>query len=270
MLRPNFARSVSTIAAVGLLAAAALLACGLLPAGTQTATPPATAAPATAAATFAPSAAASATPSLAPAVGPTSAPATTGAPAGTPDPLAGAVLKLDDLPAGFTALTADDRARLHFSDDEIIAAYSNALAASQMHNVAGFASAGAPNYQVVLAYLFYPLSPLQQAGVDLTLSDPALFQKAFVKGAGQTGQAAGAKVTAKPLAGMDKFGDRSAGAAAVVTTADGQTLHLDVVAVRRGNVFEVYNSVYPDKAKTPESLADMVKVLDPRVAAVKP
>jgi hypothetical protein len=259
MRRSHFARLGS------LLAAAFVTACGLLPAGTPTATPPPTAAPALTLA-----ASATATPTLASTNTPTAAPTATGTQTPTPDPLAGAVLKLGDLPPGFTSLSADDRARLHFSDDDIIAAYGNAFAAGQLHNVAGFASPDQPNVQMVLAYLFYPVSGWQQAGVDLTLSDPALFQKAFVNGAAQAGQDAGAKVTAKPLPGMDKFGDRSAGASAVVTTSAGLTLHLDVVAVRRGNVFEVYNSVYPDKAKTPETLADMVKIVDPRVAAVKP
>ena len=38
--------------------------------------------------------------------------------------------------------------------------------------------------------------------------------------------------------------------------------------MRRGPVFEVYNSIYPDKFKPPAALADMVTALDGRVAAV--
>jgi hypothetical protein len=48
----------------------------------------------------------------------------------------------------------------------------------------------------------------------------------------------------------------------------GVTRRLEVVAVRRGAVLEVYNSTYRDKTHPSMAIGDMVKVLDARVAAV--
>jgi hypothetical protein len=253
-----------------LLALAMLVACqSPVAAPTPTAmVPPSVTARAAPSATLTLAPSSTATPSQTATARTTFTPAPTDTQTPTPDPLAGAILKLSDLPAGFVALSDADRARLHFSDDEILRSYGKAFAAAQLHNLAGFVYAADPDFQIMLAYLFYPLSTLQRGTLDISLSDPALFQKAFVTGAGSAVGAAGAKITAKVLPGMNKFGDKSAGVAAILTTAEGLKLHLDIVVVRRGGVFEIYNSIYSDRTVPPATLTNMVQALDARVAAV--
>jgi hypothetical protein len=264
----------------GLMVPVMLVACQLSAApATPTPAPTATLTPsATASATALPSATPSLTPTntATPTETPTSTttftPSPTPTETPTPDPLADAVLKLADLPDGFIALSAADRTRLGFSDEVLAKGYAKAFSAAQLHNTTGFIYSNDPNFQIVLAYLFYPLSSVEQATIDLSLSDPAVFAKAFVTGAGTAAAAAGnnAKITAKPLVGMNKFGNKSVGVASIITTAEGAIVHLDIVVVRRGNVFEVYNSVYPDKSKPPAALLNLIKALDARVAAVVP
>lgn len=258
----------------GLVGPVMLFACQLSAAAT-------TPAP-TASATHLPSATATSSPSAAPSLMPTGTatpapsqtptttftPSPTGTQTPTPDPLAGAVLKLSDLPDGFAALTDADRERLGFSDAALARGYGKAFVSAQLHNTTGFVYSVDPNFQIVLAYLFYPLSNLERATLDLSMSDPAVFTKAFVTGAGTVGAASGSTITAKALPGMNKFGNKSVGVAAVITTAAGLKVHLDIVVVRRGDVFEVYNSIYPDKSQPLASLANLVKALDARVAAV--
>jgi hypothetical protein len=123
-------------------------------------------------------------------------------------------------------------------------------------------------FQLALAYLLYPLSGLDQAGLAVSLSDPAVFVKQFAASAEQTSQAGSGQVNPKILPGMNKFGDKSAGLYATIPVTGGVTRRLEVVAVRRGAVLEVYNSIYRDKTHPSMAIGDMVKVLDARVAAV--
>ena len=198
-----------------------------------------------------------ATPTLTPTATTTFTPSPTSTQTPTPDPLAGVVLKLNDLPDGFIALSDADRARLHFSDADIQNGFGKAFSLAQPHNTTGFIYSKGTNVQVALTFLSYPLSALEQASMDASLSNPTSLKKAF-----------GTQGTVQFLSNMNKFGDKSVGLNDLIATSDGQKSNLTFIIVRRGIVLEAYIYIYANGFKPVANLVAMVGTLDARVAAV--
>ncbi|MCI0475577.1 MAG: hypothetical protein L0Y55_04970 [Anaerolineales bacterium] len=190
-----------------------------------------------------------------PTVPPTIAPTPTTAP--LPN-LSGLKLATKDLPGGFVDATADNLKRMNLTEDAMNAAFQKIGAQARVQNFAAFQHA--QRAQVVANFLIYPLTAAEKTALttQLASSDSAL--KAW--GSALVGEA-GLK-NAKPLAGADKFGDKSVG---FTTTSpiQGVNIRADAVMIVRGGVIQVVLSFHPDSVPPAISAADLAKLLDTRL-----
>ena len=235
----------------------ALAGCGALPFG-QPARPTATATPIPL-----PTAVPSATPSPTIPLPPTNTPVIvvdTPVPAPTPLPNLSAVkLGPKDLPAGFVEVSAADLKKMSLNEEILSAGFRGIGSQTRLYNLTAFSHA--PKNQLVLSFLVFPMTPAEKATFEAQLTSP----DAVLKTWGSLLLGAGGLPNAKPLAGVDKFGDKSIG---FMTTANnaGVALREDTVIVSRGLIAQVILSFYADGAAPPITTADLVKVLDTRLA----
>src|SRR5579859_7341925 len=188
-------------------------------------------------------------------------------PTATPDAYADAYLRVSDLPRGFAALTAADRTQMHLTDGELQMGLANSFKLADLHNFSGFAYGGLSTSQVIVAYLVYPLTPAEQSSMDVVLSDPSIFAKFMAAGLTQRSQGSGVTSRVSPLAGMNKFGDMSAGITISLAGSDGTKVRMDLVAVRLAEVLEFCNTYYRDGVHPAAAIGDIARLLDTRVAA---
>lgn len=203
-----------------------------------------------------------ATPTLTPTPTFTSTPTKLPTATPTPDPLANAILTVADLPEGFVALSGQDLKRLNLSESDLARAFGPAFSQAQPHNFAGFVNNSPQKLEIVISFLFYPLSPLEQTLLDTYFTDPEVAVKAFTSGITDPE----AKAATRVLKGMDHFGDRSFG----ITTLLGggnPKLRMDVVIVHQHSVAEFVFAIYPDNTQPPVGVGDLTQILDDRVAA---
>jgi len=233
-----------------------------LPTDTPTVSPTATLSPTpTASPTFTASPTATASPTSTFTASPTRVPTA------TPDAYADAYLRVSDLPRGFAALTAADRTQMHLTDGELQMGLANSFKLADLHNFSGFAYGGLSTSQVIVAYLVYPLTPAEQSSMDVVLSDPSIFAKFMAAGLTQRSQGSGVTSRVSPLAGMNKFGDMSAGITISLAGSDGTKVRMDLVAVRLAEVLEFCNTYYRDGVHPAAAIGDIARLLDTRVAA---
>ncbi|MBM3129446.1 MAG: hypothetical protein FJ009_12570 [Chloroflexi bacterium] len=197
------------------------------------------------------------TPVVAP---PTIPPTLTPAPTQAPLPnLSGLKLATKDLPGGFVDATADNLKRMNLTEDAMNAAFRAIGAQARVQNFAALQHL--QRAQVVANFLIVPLSAAEKTALtaQLASSDSAL--KAW--GSALVGEA-GLK-NAKPLAGADKFGDKSVG---FTTTSPmlGANIRADAVMIVRGSVVQVVLSFHPDSVPPAISSVDLAKLLDTRLA----
>jgi hypothetical protein len=191
-----------------------------------------------------------------PTIPPTLAPTLTLAP--LPN-LATVKLAAKDLPAGFQDAAADNLKRMNLTEDALNAAFRNIGTQARVQNFAAFQHS--QRAQVIASMLIYPLSAAERTALvgQLASNDSAL--KAW--GNALVGES-GVK-NAKPLAGVDKFGDKSIGFT-TTTLMLGVNIRADAVMILRGSVVQVVLSFHPDGVPPAISTADLAKLLDTRLA----
>lgn len=149
-----------------------------------------------------------------------------------------------DLPPGFEAFSEEDRSRYNTADLERItgAALNGPKLAASAYFVRG-----KPQYEIVVAHIFYPLSAVDKANSDSFIS----------RTQSQTPQ----KYSAIP--GSEKLGEYSIG-----VTIGGSTFNGGFFGMRRGVVGTLLaDGVY---AETPSSvnIIDLARIIDSRVLAI--
>jgi hypothetical protein len=235
----------------------ALAGCGSLPFG-QPARPTNTPSPIPS-----PTTVPSATPSPTIPLPPTSTPVVvvdTPVPAPTPLPNLSAVkLGPKDLPTGFQEVAAADLKKMNLDEQVLSTGFRGIGSQARLYNLTAFSYA--QKNQLVLSFLVFPMTPAEKTTFEAQLTNPDNVLKTW----GSLLLGAGGLANAKPLAGVDKFGDKSIG---LMTTANnaGVALREDAVIVSRGLIAQVFLSFYADGAAPPIATAELVKVLDTRLA----
>jgi hypothetical protein len=187
-------------------------------------------------------------------------PTTTPTPTQAPLPSLSAVkLVAKDLPAGFQEVSADNLKKMGLSEDALGAAFRSVGTQARVQNLAAFQQI--QRYQIVLSFLIYPLNASERTVVQTQLTNPDAALATY--GEALVGPAGAAK--AKPLAGADKFGDRSAGFT-TITTMLGVNVRADAVMVLRGSVVLVVMEFLPEQVPALISTADVAKIMDTRLA----
>jgi len=179
----------------------------------------------------------------------------------TPTPLPNlSVVKLavKDLPGGFQDATAENLKKMNLTEEVLGNAFRGVGAQARVQNLAAFQQP--QRDQVALGFLVFPLTTAEKTALvtQLASADGALkaWGVALVGNAGLP--------SAKPLAGADKFGDKSVG---FTTTAQmlGVNIRADSVMIVRDGAVEVVMSFYPDGIQPLLATTDLAKLLDTRL-----
>ena len=262
MQMPKLARrAMSGLVCIGL--SVWLIGCGSLPFGQPT-RPAQTAAP-----TVAPKAVATETPAVTatpvvpstpvvpqPTVPPTLAPTLTPAP--LPN-LSAVKLTPKDLPAGFVEASADNLKKMNLTEDALNVAFGKLGAQARVQHLAALQHP--QRAQLVVSFLVYPLTSAEKAALETQLGNMENVLKAW--GSALVGEA-GVK-NAKPLAGADKFGDKSAGLTTTMLML-GVNIRAEAVMSARGSVVQVVMSFYPEAVPPAINTVDLAKLADTRLA----
>ena len=168
-------------------------------------------------------------------------------------------LVVKDLPAGFQDAVADNLKKMNLTEEALGNAFRTVGTQARVQNLTAFQHA--QRNQIALSFLIFPLTAAEKAALitQLASSDSAL--KAW--GDALVGTA-GLK-NAKPLTGVDKFGEKSVGFTTTLPMLS-VNVRADSVIIVRGSVVEVVMSFYPDAVPPALSTADLAKLLDTRLA----
>jgi len=180
----------------------------------------------------------------------------------TPTPLPNlAVVKLavKDLPTGFQDAAADNLKRMNLTEEALGNAFRGIGAQAHVQNLAAFQHSG--RAQLALSFLISPLTAAEKTALETQLASPDSALKAW--GVALVGNAG--VPNAKPLAGVDKFGDKSIG---FTTTSPmlGVNVRADSVMIVRGGVVQVVMSFYPEAVPPALATTELAKLLDTRLA----
>jgi hypothetical protein len=190
---------------------------------------------------------------------PTVPPTLTPMPTTAPLPNLSAVkLATKDLPAGFQDAAAENLKRMNLTEDALNAAFQKIGAQARVQNLAAFQHS--QRAQVVASLLIYPLSSAERTALVAQLANNDSALKAW--GSALVGEAGLKNV--KPLAGVDKFGDKSVGFT-TTTLMLGVNIRADAVMIVRGGVIQVVMTFHPDGVPPAISSADLAKLLDTRL-----
>lgn len=168
-------------------------------------------------------------------------------------------LATKDLPGGFVDATAENLKRMNLTEEALNAAFGKLGAQARVQNFAALQHL--QRAQLIVNFLIYPLTATEKTALttQLASSDNAL--KAW--GAALLGET-GVK-NAKPLAGVDKLGEKSVGFT-TTTAMLGVNVRADAVLIVRDSVVQVALSFYPEPVPPAISAVDLAKLLDARLA----
>jgi hypothetical protein len=186
----------------------------------------------------------------------------TAAPTIPPTPLpnlSGVKLTVKDLPAGFQDAAADNLKKSGLTEEALGNAFKGIGAQARVQNLVAFQHSS--RAQVALGFLIFPLTAEEKTALETQLanSDSALkaWGNALVGPAGVS--------SAKPLTGVDKFGDKSVGLTTMMTMM-GVLVRADSVMIVRGGAVAVVMSFFPNAVPPALNTADLAKLLDTRLA----
>lgn len=244
----------------------ALVGCGALPFGQQPTRAVQPAAPTTVptpiatetrAAVATPTPVLPPTPVMAPPTVPPTVPPT---PTVAPLPnLAALKLATKDLPGGFVEASADNLKRINLTEEAMTAAFGKIGAQARVQNFAAFQHL--QRAQVIVNFLILPLASPEVAALTTQLANADSALKAW--GSALVGEA-GVK-NAKPLAGVDKLGEKSVGFT-TTTAMLGVNVRAEAVMIVRGSVVQVVMSFHPEAVPPAISTVDLAKLVDARLA----
>ncbi len=129
---------------------------------------------------------------------------------------------------------------------------------ARLRNFAVFLYDDPQKYELIALLLVYPITTPEIAALDLETSKHEPFCRALGSGPGLTIK------SCQVLPGIDEFKDRALGASIVATT--NINIRVDILGVRRGTVAQVVWVIYPDERQPQIGIAELVRLLDARVA----
>jgi hypothetical protein len=172
-----------------------------------------------------------------------------------------AALMLQDLPAGFEALSKADMTRLKLSESDLAKSFSSTTSQGSAQNLVAFINSD--QVEIVVSVILYPLSPLEKVAIDLQFDKPDEALKVIA--ASMASSTGSAKPQITPLVGADKIGDKSVGG-----TFPSNQLQIDMVVSRRGTALALVLTFYRSSARPSISAIELAKILDGRlVTALK-
>ena len=168
-------------------------------------------------------------------------------------------LVVKDLPAGFQDAAADNLKKTNLTEEVLGNAFRGIGAQARVQNLAAFQHS--QRNQIALGFLIFPLTAAEKATLTAQLASTDNGLKAW--GDALVGTAGVSK--AKPLTGVDKFGEKSVG---FTTTSSmlGVNVRAESIVIVRSSVVEVVMSFYPEAIPPALNIADLAKLLDTRLA----
>jgi hypothetical protein len=172
--------------------------------------------------------------------------------------LSKAVIRLEDLPAGFTPFTEKQLSSMEGMLRSVESSLSK-ISTATLQNVTGYTISDPQNLQIILTGLIAPLSSADQAAIDRELSDTKGMNEAFQSGLGTD--------EIHELAGSRNFGDLSFGVTMTVSSGSVK-MRADYIVIRRQTVVEEVAVLYLDGKQPSMGALQVARILDDRVAAV--
>ncbi|MCX7838430.1 MAG: hypothetical protein N2559_03100 [Anaerolineae bacterium] len=174
--------------------------------------------------------------------------------------LAAVKLTAKDLPSGFQEVAADARSAMNLTDYALNAMFGKIGAQARVQNL--MVLQHPQRAQVIAMFLLYPLASEEKITLETQLANADNALKAW--GNALVGES-GVK-DAKPLAGADKFGDKSIGFT-TTTQMLGVNIRADAVMMVRGSVAQVVMSFCPEPVPPAINAIDLAKLYDARLAS---
>jgi len=164
--------------------------------------------------------------------------------------LAGVEIALSDLPRAFNGMAEDQLSGM----EGIMGSMAGGLAEASLQNLTGYSTSELRDRQYVASGLLFPLTPVEQAGVDSQLSGSGTAES--------LGQAFGGEAVTM-LDGAGGVGNSRLAFSMVVSP-----LRLDYVVSRRGPVLIEVAVMYPGDKQPLVSAVELARILDQRAVAV--
>lgn len=174
--------------------------------------------------------------------------------------LAAVKLTAKDLPSGFQEVAADARSAMNLTEYALNAMFGKIGAQARVQNLVVLKHP--QRAQVVATFLLYPLSGEEKVTLETQLANTDNALKAW--GSALVGES-GVK-DAKPLAGADKFGEKSVGFT-TTTQMLGVNIRADAVMIVRGGVVQVAMSFCPEPVPPAINTIDLAKLYDARLTS---
>ena len=168
--------------------------------------------------------------------------------------LSNAVLRREDLPAGFTPLEGKELDAMGSAIGSIGEQLSGTTELSLM-NFTGFRTADTRNPQIVVSGLITPLSSQEQGEIDRAFNDPTKVIQEL------NDQVGGDKMS--EIFGYESIGDTSIG---FVTSMMG--FRMEYIVARRGPVLVEVAYLYREGEQPIADIVELARILDDRVADV--
>src|SRR4030067_2322238 len=164
--------------------------------------------------------------------------------------LAGVKIASGDLPPAFSVMGEDQLSNM----EGIMSSIAGGLAEAGLQNLTGYSNNNILNRQYVASGLLFPLTPIEQAGVDSQLS-----------GSG-TAESFGEAFGGEDITMLDGAG--SVGNSRLALSMLVSPLHLDYVVARRGPVLIEVAVMYPGYQQPLANAVELARLLDMRAIAV--
>jgi hypothetical protein len=169
-------------------------------------------------------------------------------------------LTAKDLPSGFQEVAADARSTMNLTEYALNAMFGKIGAQARVQNLVVLQHP--QRAQVVTTFLLYPLTSEEKTTLETQLANADNALKAW--GSALVGES-GVK-DAKPLTGVDKFGDKSVGFT-TTTQMLGVNVRADAVMIVRGGIVQVAMSFYPEQVPPAINAVDLAKLCDARLTS---
>lgn len=177
-----------------------------------------------------------------------------------PAQLAGAIIFANDLPAEYEKVSKEELARRGMSEESMAKAFGEAFLNAQPTAFWAFTSPS--NKETIVGMILYPLTPLEQTNVDLSLSDPESFARDL---AASTKASSFGWVTDHSA----KVGDAFAEAILDLQTPDGIAIEESVFVARSDAALIMVFNVLPHGGVR-LSLGWLAGIIDERIQTLLP
>ena len=170
--------------------------------------------------------------------------------------LVNAALTLQDLPAGFTALSEAQMAEYGISANLLAGNFTGVLSEAQPQNYTAFLKTDMFNTQIVVSTVLAPLTRVERIGFDVYLANPEQVANEFAEGADAQ--------AVELISGAEGIGDSSVGLT-FLQASSGIPMRSDAVIVRRDQTVQVALISYPDGGTPEISAVDVARMMDQKI-----